>query len=103
MLAFELFICVLLLIEPMIILCKDDGKNQRKSEFGASVSSHKYHISFNEKSVWYEQTYHGVIAFSAVRAHTRSRPLNYDIEHVRFDRTLSNIGEGWNPIDSNFQ
>ena len=49
------------------------------------------------------QLYAGIVAFSAVRAHTRSSMGNFDIQHVRFDRVISVVGDGWNPKDSYFR
>ena len=49
------------------------------------------------------QIYAEIVAFSAVRAHTRSSMGNFDIQHVRFDRTITVVGYGWNPSDSYFQ
>ena len=44
-----------------------------------------------------------LVAFSAVRAHTRSSMRNFDIQHVRFERTITEVGYGWDPRDSYFE
>ena len=49
------------------------------------------------------QIHAGIVAFNAVRAHTRSTMGNFDIQHVRFDRVISVVGDGWNPKDSYFR
>ena len=43
------------------------------------------------------------VAFSALRAHTRSKPGDYDIQHVQFDQSITNVGQGWNPRDGYFK
>ena len=43
------------------------------------------------------------VAFSALRAHTRSKPGDYDIQHVQFDQSITNVGQGWNQRDSYFK
>ena len=40
------------------------------------------------------------VAFSAVRANTNS---NYATSTVRFDRTITDIGYGWDPAQSHFE
>ena len=41
------------------------------------------------------------VAFSAIRAHTYSNSGHPS--HVRFERTTTDVGYGWNPTDSYFE
>ena len=41
------------------------------------------------------------VAFSAIRANTNSNSGNS--QHIRFERTITDVGYGWNPNDSYFE
>lgn len=41
------------------------------------------------------------VAFSAIRANTNSNSGNS--QHIRFERTITDVGYGWNPSDSYFE
>ena len=97
-------IFILLSVNSITVLCKDGSNKQDASMMDTFPFKQKTgDTGIIEKSSLPKQCIVDEIAFSAVRAHTLSNPGNYDIDHVRFDRTISNIGYGWNSINSNFQ
>ena len=97
-------ILLLLFINSILVLCKDASNKENTSVIEIFPSKQQIDDDGTmERSALPEPCFLDKIAFSAVRAHTRSNPGNYDINHVRFDRTITNIGYGWNSINSNFQ
>lgn len=94
----------LLSINSLTVLCKDGSNRQNASVIDTFPNKQQNgNNGIIEKSALPEQCIVYKIAFSAVRAQTRSNPGNYDIDNIRFDRTITNNGYGWNSINSNFQ
>ena len=91
-------------VNSITVSCKD-GYNRHNSLVIETLPLEQQTGNYGiiEKSALPKPCIFDNIAFSAIRAHTRSNPGNYDIDHVRFDRTTTNIGYGWNSINSNFQ
>ena len=108
--------CLVFSIDPMTILAISSNKIENSIYNGSTVingsrilSTAAVLTSSSEKSLESNlpsnnkgspaQFNFEEVAFSALRAHTRSKPGDYDIQHVQFDLSITNIGQGWNPRD----
>ena len=114
------FTCLVLSINSMIILAIATNKTGNSIYNGSTVingskklttdavltyvsnKSLESNSHFNNKGSP-AQFHFGDVAFSALRAHTRSKPGDYDIQHVQFDQSITNVGQGWNPRDGYFK
>ena len=109
--------CLVLSIDPIVILAIAPNKTGNSIYNGSTVingsrklstaaiptyasdKSLKSNLPSNNKESP-AQFHFEDVAFSASRAHTRSKPGDYDIQHVQFDQSITNVGQGWNPRDS---
>ena len=112
--------CLVLLVYPVIILAIASSKAGNSSYNGSTMINDSIKLKTaavltlaSEKSLESNlpsnnkrspaQFHFEEVAFSALRAHTRSKPGDYDIQHVQFELSITNVGQGWNPRDGYFK